>query len=348
MADRRVPRVPAPRSGWRVSLDHPWALLLLPAALLPLFCSGQSALIYSRLALVPRDPISSVLAVTLRLLGSLAIAATVLGLAGLYRPEELVERVGRGAEIVLLLDRSRSMDQAFITRGDMGNFTDTRREAKGRLARRALAEFAAQRRQDRFGMIVFSTLPIRVLDFTPKQEVIQAAIAAGEVGRGLGETDIGRGLEAALGLFDNRPYAGSRIILMVSDGGAHIEPDQRERIMRLMRRQRVALYWIYIRSFRSPGLMADRSAPPENAETVPEYFLHRFFTGMGTPYRAYEAENPEDLKRAIADVDRLESLPITYVDSLPRRDLVQHCFGTALVATLLLLVAALLELRAWR
>jgi len=331
-----------------VSLSHPWALLLLPAALLPLVWTGRSAITYSWLALIPRDPVSSALAVALRLLASLAIAATVLGLAGLYRPELQVERVGRGAEIVLLLDRSRSMDQAFITKGDMGNFTDARREAKGRLARRALAEFAGQRRQDRFGMIVFSTLPMQVLDFTPKQEIIQAAIAAGNVGRGLGETDIGRALEAALGLFENRPYAGSRIILMVSDGGAHIEPDQRERITRLMRRQRVALYWIYIRSFRSPGLMVDRREPPEYADTVPEYFLHRFFTSMGTPYRAYEAENPEDLKRAVADVDRLESLPITYLESVPRRDLSQHCFGTALVAALLLFVAALLEVRAWR
>jgi len=35
---------------------------------------------------------------------------------------------------------------------------------------------------------------------------------------------------------------------------------------------------------------------------VPEVFLHRFFGSMGTPYRAYEAEDPESLQKAIADV----------------------------------------------
>lgn len=331
-----------------MNVAEPWLLALLPAALLPLVRSPLPALSYSWLKLVPRDLPSTALALALRLLGCVAIAATVLGLAGPYRPERPIERIGRGAEIVLLLDRSRSMDQAFVSQSDMGNFTDARREAKGRTARRILAEFAAQRREDRFGMVVFSTLPMPIIDFTRKQELIQAAIAAGEVGRGLGETDIGRGLETAIGFFADRPYTGSRIILMVSDGGAHIEPDTRDRITQLMRRHRIALYWIYIRSFRSPGLMIGRNEPPENAETVPEYFLHRFFGSLGTPYRAYEAENPDDLKRAIADVDRLESLPIAYLDTLPREAWSPACFGIALAAALLLFGSRFLAIRSWR
>jgi mxaC protein len=328
-----------------MSVAEPWLLLLLLGALLPLLRHGQYAQAHPALELLPPDPLSTALAVVLRLLGAVAVAAIVVGLARPSLPETAVERIGRGAEIVLLLDRSRSMDQAFVSRTDAGNFTDGRREAKGRMARRVLAEFAASRGDDRLAMIAFSTLPLPILDFTRHQEVIQAAIAAGEVGRGLGETDIGRGLEAALGLFVGRPYAGSRIILMVSDGGAHIDPDTRERIGRQMRRQRVALYWIYIRSFRSPGLMAERNEPPENAETVPEYFLHQYFKSIGIPYRAYEAENPADLKRAIADVDRLESLPIATTDTLPRRDLSQHCFAVALACLVLLLGARLLEVR---
>ncbi len=331
-----------------MSLADPWVMLLLPLAFLPLLWSGEPVMNCASLALVPDDPLSAALAVILRVLASLAIAALVLGLAGLQQPETTVERIGRGAEIVLLLDRSRSMDQAFISRNDSGNFTDGRREAKGRMARRVLAEFAASRRDDRFAMVAFSTLAMPILDFTRKQEVIQAAIAAGEVGRGLGETDIARGLETALGFFANRPYTGSRIILMVSDGGAHIDPDTRERIARQMRRQRAALYWIYIRSFRSPGLMAERDEPPENADAVPEYFLHRYFRSMGVPYRAYEAERPEDMRRAVADVDRLETMPLAMVDSLPRRDLSPQCYGVALARVLLLLAARMLEIRRWR
>ena len=162
----------------------------------------------------------------------------MFGLAGPHRGEYRVERVGRGAEIVLLLDRSRSMDQGFGQRR-AGEQPVSARESKGLVARRLLAEFAAQRPDDRFGMIVFSTLPIRVLDFTHKQPAIQAAVAAGDVGRGLSETDIGLALQAALAAFEDRPYTGSRLVMLVSDGGDRIEPDARERIAYLARRHRV-------------------------------------------------------------------------------------------------------------
>src|SRR5262249_8732086 len=156
-----------------------------------------------------------------------------------------VERIGRGAEIVLVLDRSRSMDQGFAP-GRPRNapngtgpealdyyFSQTPgrlRDSKGKVARQLLAEFTAQRPQDRFALLVFSTQPMRVLDFTSKPDVVQAAIAAGNVGRGLSETNIGRALEAALELFEDRPYTGSRIVMLVSDGGDRLDPDTRDRL----------------------------------------------------------------------------------------------------------------------
>ncbi|MGH8743432.1 MAG: vWA domain-containing protein, partial [Burkholderiales bacterium] len=301
-----------------LNVSHPWVLMLLPFALLPLLRAGKQALVYPWLKQLPLDPISDVLGWVLRSVGVIALAALILGLSGLYRAEAVVQRIGRGAQIVLLLDRSRSMDQSFISRL-ITTFVDTSHESKGNVAHRQLAEFAARRPEDLFGLVVFSTYPIRILEFTQKQDVIQAAISAASLGRGLAETDIGRGLETALDYYANRPYTGSRIILLVSDGGALLDQDTRENITHLMKRYRVALYWIYIRSFRSPGLLADLDAPSENAEAVPEHFLHKFFQNMGTPYHAYEAENPKALQQAIADVSRLENLPLRYDDVLPRR-----------------------------
>ena len=78
---------------------------------------------------------------------------------------------------------------------------------------------------------------------------------------------------------------------------------------------------------------------------MPEYFLHRFFGSLGTPYRAYEAENTEALQAAIDDVNRLENLPITYLDTVPRRDLSPFTVAAALGCVLLLLGARLLEMR---
>ena len=329
-----------------LNVSHPWVLVLLPLALLPLLRVGEQVLAYPWLQQLPPDPVSDLLGWLLRAVGVIALAALILGLAGLYRAEAVVQRVGRGAQIVLLLDRSRSMDLSFIS-PLITTWIDTSHESKGNVARRLLAEFAANRPEDLFGMVVFSTYPIRILEFTQKQDVIQAAISAASLGRGLAETDIGSGLETALDYFANRSYTGSRIILLVSDGGAVLDPDTREHITRLMKRHRVALYWLYIRSFRSPGLLADSDTPPENADAVPEHFLHKFFQSMGTPYRAYEVENPDALQRAIADVSRLENLPLSYEDVLPRRDLADVCFGTALLCCMVLALAKLLEVRAW-
>jgi mxaC protein len=343
--------------------DEPWVLLLLPLAALPFVVRSASPLANAWLAFAPRDRLSTALGVALRMLSALAIAALLFALAGPYRPEYSVERVGRGAEIVLVLDRSRSMDQGFApgrpppgARGTGPEALDyyfsqapaRLREAKGKVARQLLAEFTAQRPQDRFALVVFSTLPMRVLDFTARQEMIQAAIAAGNIGRGLSETHIGRAIEAALSLFEGRAYTGSRILLLVSDGGDRLDPDSREHLAHLLRRHRVAIYWLYLRSANSPGLTLAEDDSSAAAESVPEKLLHQFFESLQTPYRSYEAGTSEALQQAMDDVNRLENLPITTHELVPRRELAPWAHGLALLAVLLLLAARVLELRKWQ
>jgi mxaC protein len=338
--------------------NTPWLLWLLPLALL-LWRRSPAALVHSSLALLPRDPWSGVLDFSIRAIAVLAAAATVLGMAGLHRPAFEVERVGQGAEIVMLVDRSLSMDQPFITADSMKlpKGTDIQsffrnihkdRPSKQQTARAMLAEFVAHRKNDRFAMIAFSTLPIPVLDFTGKHDAVQAAIGAGKVGRGLSETDIGQAMLAGIESFRDRPYSGSRILMLVSDGGDKLDVDTQKRIAHLMGEMRITLYWLYIRSLRSPGLADAPQVEGNAADTAPEYFLHQFFLRMGAPYRVYEAESPEALQRAMADVSRLETTPITYADTVPRRDLSPWCYGAALAGVLLLLAARLMELRSWR
>ncbi|MDM0103472.1 vWA domain-containing protein [Variovorax sp. J22R24] len=345
-----------------MSFEHPWLLWLLPLAALPLFARPGRALDNAWAALMPRDRLSGLLGWALRLVGVVALAALNVGMAGPYWPEYEVERIGKGAEIVLVLDRSRSMDQGFAgARPSGGALKGTSpeaidyymkqasrmRDSKGKVARQLLSEFIAKRQDDRFGMIVFSTLPIRILEFTQKNDAIQAAIAAGDVGRGLSETNIGLALQSALSSFDDRPYTGSRIVMLVSDGGDRLDTDARERIAYMARKHRVAIYWIYLRSTNSPGLVLEKGEAPESVESVPEYALHRFFESLGTSYRAYEASDPEALKKAIDAVNRLENLPITYLDTMPRRDVSAPVLGVALGCILLLLAAKLAEIRRW-
>jgi len=346
-----------------VSFANVWVLWLLPLAALPFVMRSGEPLRNAWIAFAPRDTASVALGWALRALAALALAALVLAVADPHRPEYTVERIGKGAEIVLLLDRSRSMDQGFAGaaprappgRGngpEMLNFYFSQaparlRESKGQVARQLLAEFTAKRSQDRFALIVFSALPIPVLGFTQKQEVIQAAISAGNVGRGLSETNIGLALERALAMYEDRPYTGSRIVMLVSDGGDRIDLDTRERVAAAARKQRVAIYWLYLRTGNSPGLQPAAGDSPAAIESVPELMLNRFFESLETPYRAYEAGNSEALQQAIADVDRLENLPIAYLDLVPQRDLAPWCHGVALACVLLLLGASVKELRRW-
>jgi mxaC protein len=326
------------------ALTHPAALVALPLTLLPWLPAPRGLPRFSWLAFLPGDRLSDALGTGLRLCGSLATLAAVLGLAAPYQGPRSATRVGEGAEIVVLLDRSRSMDEPFGTQAGM-HWSDTRRESKGQVARRLLAEFARSRPADAFAFVIFSAQPMRVLDFTGSPDAIQAAIDAHNVGRGLGETDIARALEAATRLFEPRPYLGGRVVLLVSDGGARIDDRTRTLLSDALRRERVSVYWLYIRSTHSRSLQeADEG---ENPDAAPELALHRFLRGVGIPYRAYEAEDPQALARAIEDLGRLERHPIYSVYTVPRREFADRLYAIAAALTGALLLARVTERRRW-
>ena len=96
-----------------IGFDDAWVLWLLPLVLIPLLAPAGLSMDNGWLAFAPRDRASDLLGWALRAAASLALAALLFAMAGPHRPEYTVERVGQGAEIVLLLDRSRSMDQGF-------------------------------------------------------------------------------------------------------------------------------------------------------------------------------------------------------------------------------------------
>ncbi len=334
-----------------LQFDHPGVLLLAPLALLPLLRNRRLALAFSDLAWLPRDRAGDALGVAWRALGVLAILATVIGLAGPGRPETQVQRTGHGAEIVLLIDRSRSMDERMLPADwrsidplNVRYQAQSRGEPKGQVARELLAKFVGDRPDDRFSLMFFSTNPIHVVSFTQHDEVVQAGITAGGIGRGLADTDVGRALAAAIGEFDHRAYTGSRIVLLVSDGGARLDAMTRRRLHAAALRNRVALSWIYLRSVNSPRL----DTPGDASEAVPEIALHRFFQTLPGTYRAYEADDPDSVARAVADVGRRQNFPLDYLEQVPRRDFSRWATGFAVVCCALMLAFRAVSIGSWR
>jgi mxaC protein len=117
----------------------------------------------------------------------------------------------------------------------------------------------------------------------------------------------------------------------------------RERITRALKKNRVAVYWIFIRSALSPGLDAD-----DSDSNIPEAALHRFLKTTGVPYQAFEAEDPEAVEQAVAEVDRQQNLPLDYLERIPRRDYSAWCYVLALLAGALALTCRLLTRPAWK
>jgi mxaC protein len=330
---------------------HPWALLLLPLALLPLRPMRRDTLVFSHLDGLPRDRVGALLGVAWRLLGVLGLLATVVGLGAPGRAETQVPRTGRGAEIVVLMDRSRSMDERMLPADwraidplNLRYQAQSRGEPKGRMARELLSKFVASRPDDRFALMFFSTNPIQVVSFTQHDDVVQAAIAAGNVGRGLADTDVGRALGAAIAEFDQRAYTGSRIVMLVSDGGARLDQATQRRLAAAVRRNRVSLTWIYLRSVNSPRL----DTPGDAEAAVPEIALHRFFQTLPGGYRAYEAEDPDELARAVADVGRQQAFPLDYLEEVPRRDFSRVALALGAACCVLMVALRARMIVGWR
>lgn len=326
---------------------HPAVLLLLPLAALPFWGLVAPSSSYPSVGALPADPLSDWTARATRLIAALAIASTVVALAMPYRAAVPIQRFAPGAEIVLLFDRSTSMDQT-LAGGPPASWWAGTSRTKAAVAQQLLARFAAQRVHDRIGLVAFSTLPIRVIAFTRHQDLIQAAIRGSGLGRGLAETDMGRALLEAISSFDDRPYVGSRLILLVSDGGTVIDEDTRQRITQGMKRDHISLYWLYLRSINGPHLAGAPEQDPGSDNIEPERALDRFFAKTGAPYRVYEAEDPHAVERAAEDMSRLEDLPLLSTELIPRVDLSRLAYAVALAMALLLLGAKALELDRWR
>ena len=315
---------------------NPLGLYLLPLMLIPLFLAVQAQEGYPSLAGLPADRLSQAVTWAMRLAGVVAIAGLILGLSGIALRERTFERFGQGAHIVLLIDRSSSMNDTFAGRQPSGA-----EESKSSAAKRLLKDFVLERKHDRFGVAAFSTAPIHVVPITDHKSIVLNAIDA--IDRpGLAFTDVGRGLGMSLSMIDEDVLPGSRAIVLVSDGVAVIGRRIQESLRTEFARRPVHLYFLYLRTEGSNSMFA--TPPPGSEDTpqaLPERHLNKFFESLRVPYHAYEAENADAVKSAIADIGKLEQTPIVYVERIPQYDLSRWAYAFALLGLLLLLAGKL-------
>ncbi|WP_193088577.1 vWA domain-containing protein [Advenella sp. FME57] len=318
-----------------LAVDLPYLLLLAPLALLPFFLRPRQVSDWPWLGTAQADRFSDTVDIVLRVLGCLALLALVLCMAGVHLKGGTIQKLGSGAHMVLLIDRSSSMNSSFAGRMPTGQ-----EESKAAAAKRLLKGFAGEREQDRIGMVAFSTMPLYVLPLTDKPEAVDAAINA--IDRpGLSYTDIGRGLALALSEFDNDndPLA-SRVIFLVSDGAAVIDMRVQNALKKALATRPVSLYWLFLRTAGAAGIWDAPSDPDKDTpQAMPERHLDIFFKSLGINYRAFEAENANDVAAALGEIDKLEKAPLRYTEHIPRTDLSGYLSGlVALILMVLLMV----------
>jgi mxaC protein len=329
-----------------LDFTQPWALLALPLAALPLLRRRSDTLAFSHIGWLPADRVGRAVGILWRAFAVAAMAAIVVGLAGPGQPGTQVPRTVRGAEVLILMDRSSSMDAVVHLNGVSGGGRFSITDSKSTIVRNLLSGFVAKRPNDRFAFVAFGTSPLPAVPFTERGDTVQAALAATGIGRGVPETRMDRALLAAIDEFKGRPYAGSRIVLVVSDGGAQIDAPTQARIRDGLAAEKLGLYWIYVRSGpNSPDLTgrANGEGVAGQYDSGDELALHTFFQTLSTPYRLYQVDGADAMAEAIAEIDRQQNLPLTYFERVPRLD-----HSPALYLAALVCCAGLVACRAWQ
>ncbi len=321
---------------------YPLALYLLPLIVLPWFTHKQEKTIaWSQF--VPVDPLSNIIGIIFKSLASIVAACLIFSLAGPYVPEKKVERVGEGAEVVVLVDRSRSMDDAFAIKGQLLMASVGKSDSKRRVAKKYLQEFIDKRPDDRFGFVLFSDKALDLLPLTYNKETIRATVNASALGKGLSETNIAKALIKAAEMYEDQTYRGSRTVVLVSDGGQEFSDEAKQKITELYKQQDLTLYWLYMRSVK--GMTLDENEGDNKRwTTTPERKLHKFFKSIGTPYRPFEIGSMKSFSEAIDTIDKQQYQTLIVEETLPREEKARPFLVVALLAILLIMLAQLYTL----
>jgi mxaC protein len=321
-----------------IAFNYPWVLVFLLMGILPFWVSLFKHNLASWNQLIPQTNSSKCLDWIIKIIASLSFVSLVLGLAGMYQTEQVIEKKGTGAHVVFVLDRSASMNETFG-----GQVPDENTPAKSEVAQRLLSEFVDERLYDLFGVVGFSTQPFYMSPLTERKSATHAAINSLN-SPGLAFTNVQKGLAMGLSYFKDQPHTGSRVIVLVSDGAATLDHRAKKVLSEWFQRYQASLYWFFLRTENGLGISSKpETASDDNPRVMPERYLDKFFQQLQIPYHAFEVDTPESLQKAIFQLNKLESSPLVYQELIPKKSFVSLCYFIALLSVLALIGVKLLE-----
>jgi mxaC protein len=324
-----------------MTILHPWALLLLPFAVVPFWLKSHQGQMYSWLEIMPEDRVSDIANRVVKSLIVALLLSIVLALAAPQGADQKIQKVGRGAQTVLVIDRSVSMENPFAGDSTSGRAA----EIKSAAARRLMTGFINARPDDMLGVVAFTNSALHGVKITPNRDAVFAAINAA-TSSGINQTNIGAGITEGMSLFDDIQSSGSRAIVLLSDGAGKISPRVKQKIREQITRQKLNLYWIVLREPDDISIFTkDQGYTVENMPPVIE--LDQYFKSLKIKYKAYEADNPTALQSALQDIDAREKNVIQYAVSIPGHDYVRDLIILALVLSIFILIVKNLRVYSW-
>ena len=194
---------------------HPLWLILIPLVALPFLVSISDKTAISNIKIFEQDGISKKITLLCRFLMALIIFLLILVLANPWSKSTTITQIGKGAQLVFLIDRSVSMAKPFI--GD----DDNKSEIKSLATRRILKDFISQRPSDMIGIVGFSNSALYASKITKNRNYTYAAIDAA-TGSAINQTNIGSGITSGLFMFSEIETSGSQALVLLSLSLIHI------------------------------------------------------------------------------------------------------------------------------
>jgi|TARA_B110000259_G_scaffold96765_2_gene111887 mxaC protein len=294
-----------------MNLINSYWLLLLPLAILPFLVSVSDKFIISNINIFHQDNFSKNINLIIKIIMSLVIIVSIFILANPWSNSSTITQVGKGAQLVFVIDRSVSMSKPFI-----GN-DENKSEVKSLATRRILKSFIKSRPLDMLGIVGFSNSALYGSKITKNREYTFAAIDAA-TGSSVNQTNIGSGITSGLFMFSQIETTGSQALVLLSDGAGKISKRVKTEISNVLSEKKINLYWIIIKEPNDVSLFASNTYLEGREPTVIK--LDLFFKSLNTEYKAYEAENPNALSNAIKDIDSNEKRPIEIEKDIPGKN----------------------------
>ena len=314
-----------------MTIMYPLWLTLLPLSALPFFVSISDKTAISNIKIFEQDSFSKKITFLCRLLMALIIFLLIVVLANPWSKSTSMTEIGKGAQLVFLIDRSVSMAKPFI--GD----DDNKSEIKSLATRRILKDFISQRTSDMIGIVGFSNSALYASKITKNRSYTYAAIDAA-TGSAINQTNIGSGITSGLFMFSAIETTGSQALVLLSDGAGKISKRVKGRIAEMLNDKKINLYWIIIKEPNDVSLFSGNTYLEGREPTVIK--LDKFFKSLNTEYKAYEAENPDALSSAIADIDQKEKKPIKIEREIPGKN-----YNPSILKLLLALILSLIAIK---